>query len=142
MLTHHTHLTLHPVSLPSGSITKTYTIPPGSGTSPLWFSCAQATHCQQGMVFAINAPASNHTFVAFKANAPGPAGTTVAVASTGAAVAANTLGSHDLATANGSVFLAASVRSGATGSVTDTDILTTTAAPTGGAGAAGSAGSA
>ncbi|PPQ85999.1 hypothetical protein CVT25_001521 [Psilocybe cyanescens] len=130
------------IPLPSGSTTKTYTIPSGTGTSPLWFSCAQATHCQQGMVFAINPPASNHTFDAFKANAQGPAG--VATVASTAAAATNTLGSHDPATASGSVFSAASVQDGATGSVTNADVPTTTptaSVPTGGAGAGNGSGS-
>jgi plastocyanin len=39
-------------------------------TAPVWVYCAQATHCQQGMVFAIN-PADK--FEAFKAAAQGAA---------------------------------------------------------------------
>ena len=37
-------------------------------TTPLWFSCQQTGHCEQGMVFAVN-PTANKTFAAFQANA-------------------------------------------------------------------------
>jgi len=37
-------------------------------TTPLWFFCKQVTHCEQGMVFAIN-PTANKTFEAFQAAA-------------------------------------------------------------------------
>ncbi|ORX34445.1 hypothetical protein BD324DRAFT_653222 [Kockovaella imperatae] len=41
-------------------------------TSPTWVYCAQAGHCQAGMVMAINAPTSgNKTFAAFQALAKG-----------------------------------------------------------------------
>jgi plastocyanin len=30
-------------------------------TTPLWFFCAQPTHCQKGMVFSVNAPADAST---------------------------------------------------------------------------------
>lgn len=36
---------------------------------PKWFYCGQPGHCQQGMVFAINPPATGNTFVAFQAAA-------------------------------------------------------------------------
>ncbi|KAF8637341.1 hypothetical protein AX17_002842 [Amanita inopinata Kibby_2008] len=42
-----------------------------NGTDPLWFYCAQtrpASHCQLGMVFAVNAPA-NESFAQFQAAA-------------------------------------------------------------------------
>ncbi|KZT39687.1 hypothetical protein SISSUDRAFT_984497, partial [Sistotremastrum suecicum HHB10207 ss-3] len=37
-------------------------------TNPLWFFCLQGSHCQQGMVFSINAT-PNKTFEAFQAAA-------------------------------------------------------------------------
>ncbi|KDQ10310.1 hypothetical protein BOTBODRAFT_498122 [Botryobasidium botryosum FD-172 SS1] len=37
--------------------------------TPLWFHCEQTGHCPQGMVFAINPPASGNTFDKFKAAA-------------------------------------------------------------------------
>jgi len=37
-------------------------------TSPLWFYCRQGTHCQQGMVFAVN-PTANETYATFQAKA-------------------------------------------------------------------------
>ncbi|GAA5848370.1 hypothetical protein JCM8547_004494 [Rhodosporidiobolus lusitaniae] len=44
-------------------------------TSPIWFFCAQSSHCQQGMVGAINAPLEgNRSFEAFQAAARGSDG--------------------------------------------------------------------
>lgn len=40
-------------------------------TKPVWVYCGQTGHCQQGMVMAINAPASGNTFAAFQATAMG-----------------------------------------------------------------------
>ncbi|GAA6004541.1 hypothetical protein JCM10207_000925 [Rhodosporidiobolus poonsookiae] len=38
-----------------------------TSTSPIWFYCAQANHCEQGMVGAINAPArGRRSFEAFR----------------------------------------------------------------------------
>ncbi|KAG9001856.1 hypothetical protein FRB90_011527 [Tulasnella sp. 427] len=42
-----------------------------NGTDPVWVYCAQATHCQSGMVFAVNAPTDGKTFDRFMANAMG-----------------------------------------------------------------------
>ncbi|KHO00764.1 extracellular serine-rich protein [Metarhizium album ARSEF 1941] len=36
-------------------------------TKPIWFYCGQANHCQKGMIGAINAPKTGHTFEAFSA---------------------------------------------------------------------------
>src|ERR1700761_4529080 len=44
---------------------------------PLWFFCAQANHCQQGMVFSVNANA-NKTFDAYLAAAKAAGPTTLA----------------------------------------------------------------
>ncbi|PPQ86000.1 hypothetical protein CVT25_001522 [Psilocybe cyanescens] len=77
---------------------------------------------EQGIVLAINPPGANHTFDAFKANTQGPTG----VATVARTAATNTLGSHDPATASGSIFPAASVQDGAMGSVTNADVPTTT----------------
>jgi len=44
-----------------------------NATAPLWFFCAQTSpvsHCQKGMVFAIN-PSATKTFAQFQANAMG-----------------------------------------------------------------------
>jgi len=41
-----------------------------NASSPLWFYCRQARHCESGMVFAVN-PTANNTFDAFKAKATG-----------------------------------------------------------------------
>ncbi|KAI0290547.1 Cupredoxin [Multifurca ochricompacta] len=39
-----------------------------NATTPLWFYCRQAGHCEQGMVFAVN-PTANKSFEAFQATA-------------------------------------------------------------------------
>ncbi|KIM48795.1 hypothetical protein M413DRAFT_86148 [Hebeloma cylindrosporum] len=54
-------------SLPQWSITV------DNATAPLWFFCAQTnpvSHCQKGMVFAVN-PTATKTFAQFQANAMG-----------------------------------------------------------------------
>lgn len=43
-------------------------------TAPIWVYCAQTGHCPQGMVFAVNAPASGNTFAKFQAAALATAG--------------------------------------------------------------------
>ncbi|KAH9980876.1 Cupredoxin [Lactifluus volemus] len=59
-------------------------------TTPLWFYCRQANHCQQGMVFAIN-PTAQKSFAAFQQAAmgttPDAAGGTSASASSASASA-------------------------------------------------------
>ncbi|KAI0747628.1 Cupredoxin [Daedaleopsis nitida] len=50
-------------------------------TAPVWGYCRQTNHCKQGMVFAINAPATGNTFDAFLANAKGVATTAPAAPS-------------------------------------------------------------
>ncbi|RPD59171.1 Cupredoxin [Lentinus tigrinus ALCF2SS1-7] len=65
-------------------------------TAPIWVYCKQtnpASHCQQGMVLAINAPATGNTFDAFLANAKGTvsaASSTTAAASGTQAIASST----------------------------------------------------
>jgi len=44
----------------------TFTV--NNASAPLWFYCRQATHCEQGMVFAIN-PSATKTFAAYQAAA-------------------------------------------------------------------------
>ncbi|KAI0086390.1 Cupredoxin [Irpex rosettiformis] len=39
-----------------------------SSSTPLWFYCRQADHCQKGMVFAVN-PTADKTFQAYQAKA-------------------------------------------------------------------------
>lgn len=88
--------------------------------TPIWFFCAQANHCQQGMVGSINAAATGaKTFDAFKALAMGT------TTSTGGAANPSGQGAT-----GGSV-------TGVSGAAT-TD---TTGSTTGGAGAGSSAGS-
>ncbi|KAI0692992.1 Cupredoxin [Cerioporus squamosus] len=65
-------------------------------TAPIWVYCKQtnpASHCKQGMVLAINAPATGNTFDAFLANAKGTASAasaTTAAASGTQAIASST----------------------------------------------------
>ncbi|TFK88781.1 Cupredoxin [Polyporus arcularius HHB13444] len=65
-------------------------------TAPIWVYCKQtnpSSHCKQGMVLAINAPATGNTFDAFLANAKGAASavsSTVAAASGTQAIASST----------------------------------------------------
>lgn len=57
------------VSDPTGSSFPTWSITIENTTAPLWFFCAQvtanSTHCQQGMVFAIN-PTAQKSFTLFQ----------------------------------------------------------------------------
>lgn len=46
-----------------------FTIQIVDATKPIWFHCKQVTHCGQGMVGSINAPATGNTFDQFMANA-------------------------------------------------------------------------
>ncbi|KZV92847.1 Cupredoxin [Exidia glandulosa HHB12029] len=52
----------------------TFVVP--DDTKPLWMFCKQGKHCQSGMVFSLNAPATGNTADAFKAAAMGSATTT------------------------------------------------------------------
>jgi plastocyanin len=57
-------------------------------TNPVWVYCAQAGHCAQGMVFAVN---PGDKFAAFQAAATGSAGTSAAAAPTGAVTVTTTI---------------------------------------------------
>jgi len=48
-----------------------YTYPVTDVSKPIWFYCATGNHCNQGMVFSLNAPATGNTHEAFKAAAQG-----------------------------------------------------------------------
>lgn len=48
-----------------------YTFPVTDVSKPIWFYCATGNHCNQGMVFSLNAPATGNTHDAFKAAAQG-----------------------------------------------------------------------
>jgi len=63
-----------------------------NATNPLWFYCRQANHCSLGMVLAINAPATGHTFTAFQAAAMASNGTAAAGSSTAAAASSAAAG--------------------------------------------------
>lgn len=105
-----------------------------TAATPIWFYCQQTGHCQQGMVGAINAPATGaKTFAAFQALAMGSNSTTGGTSANGAGVGATAStgagASSVAATAAGS---SASSSSSATG----------TSAPTSGAGSSARVGSA
>jgi len=52
--------------------------------SPIWIYCGIPTHCQSGMVAAVNPPTSgNHTFEAFKAKAKASPNITTTTSATG-----------------------------------------------------------
>ncbi|KAG8876031.1 hypothetical protein FRB98_007503 [Tulasnella sp. 332] len=56
---------------------------PVQDTKPFWAFCSQANHCEQGMVFAMNAPTTGNTFDAYMAGAKAllsPTASTVAAA--------------------------------------------------------------
>lgn len=59
-------------------------------TKPIWVYCQTGTHCQQGMVFSVNAPETGNTFSAFQAAAK--ASTSSASASASGAAASSTSG--------------------------------------------------
>jgi len=54
-----------PVAAGAAPATFNYTV---TSTNPTWFYCQQGTHCQQGMVFAVN-PTTTETYAMFKTNA-------------------------------------------------------------------------
>ncbi|KAL0960724.1 hypothetical protein HGRIS_005749 [Hohenbuehelia grisea] len=71
-----------------------------NASAPLWFYCAQAPHCQRGMVFAIN-PNAEKTFDAFKANAAAGAAPSASGVSSGASPSASTTSGTTSGTAAG-----------------------------------------
>jgi len=79
------------MAVPSGAAQlPQWSITVNNATTPLWFFCAQtnpASHCQAGMVFSVNAPATK-TFAQFQAAAKAGGGqansTTSTAGSTGA----------------------------------------------------------
>lgn len=57
-----------------------FTVTVKNATAPMWFYCGQKnpiSHCEAGMVFAVNAPSAGNTFAAFQAaaKASGSSGT-------------------------------------------------------------------
>jgi len=102
------------VSDPTGSSFPTWSITVENATAPLWFFCSQvtatSTHCQNGMVFAVN-PNANKTFSAFQAAAlatngtgpSNPAGSIISgtAGATDAAVSVSGSASEPAATAAG-----------------------------------------
>jgi len=76
-----------------------------NSTAPLWFYCKQASHCESGMVFAIN-PTANKSFATFqataKASSPNGAPPASANTSASASVAASTATSASAAPSSSS----------------------------------------
>ncbi|THG97753.1 hypothetical protein EW026_g4305 [Hermanssonia centrifuga] len=60
-----------------------YSFNMANATTPLWFYCRQANHCQQGMVFAVN-PTAAKSFAAFQAAAMNSSSTSAPASSGGA----------------------------------------------------------
>ncbi|KJA24107.1 hypothetical protein HYPSUDRAFT_53980 [Hypholoma sublateritium FD-334 SS-4] len=71
--------------------TPEWTIQIDNASAPLWFFCEQGTHCELGMVFAIN-PTADKSFAAFLATAQGTNTTTAASTASTAATTATTAG--------------------------------------------------
>jgi len=77
-------------------------VPPGStqfpefsfnvtnATTPLWFFCAQPTHCQMGMVFAVN-PTPQKTFAEFQATAMGNSTTNSTASASGSSASGSSV---------------------------------------------------
>jgi len=75
-----------------------------NASTPLWFYCRQTGHCEQGMVFAINPPATGaKTFAAFQAAAKATNATnsTAASTSSSASTKPSTTSSTGTGAANG-----------------------------------------
>jgi len=82
-----------------------------NASAPMWFYCRQTGHCEEGMVFAINAPATGaKTFSAFQAAAKASNATGTS-ASTSGASSVSTPAATTSTTANG----ASTARIGAAG---------------------------
>jgi len=77
--------------------------------TPLWFFCAQTTHCQKGMVFALNVNATSpNTFAKFQSNATGgAANTTTPAAAAGSGYGSSAAGSAAPAATSGATGSAA-----------------------------------
>jgi len=116
----------------------TWSITVENATSPLWFFCAQTTntttHCQDGMVFAIN-PTASKSFTAFQAaanatNATSPAGQNPSgsvVTAAGGPVSTGSLGTQSAEIAAPSATIPAnSTTSNSTGSATSGSTSPTT----------------
>jgi len=71
-----------------------------NATAPLWFYCKQGSHCQAGMVFAIN-PNAEKTFDAFQASAKASGGSASGYGSATAPAGSSTGASAPSASASG-----------------------------------------
>ncbi|EGN95535.1 hypothetical protein SERLA73DRAFT_186596 [Serpula lacrymans var. lacrymans S7.3] len=87
-------------SLPAYSFTMT-------NSTPLWFYCRQAGHCQKGMVFAVN-PTAQSTFAMFQETAMSSNTTTGGMATTSGSVTAPAAAAATTTPANGALALGGS----------------------------------
>ncbi|KAL2006834.1 hypothetical protein VTN00DRAFT_9502 [Thermoascus crustaceus] len=108
-------------------------------TKPMWMYCSQATHCQKGMVMAINvAPGSKKSFEAFRSLAMSSSSSSTGSSGSGATVGSGT--SSGSSGSSSSSVPASNSSSGAVGSATpssSTPVQTTNGAPRSVANAAG-----
>lgn len=73
----------------TATTTMAWTLQVTNASAPIWIYCAQGNHCAQGMVMAINPPASGNTFDRFLATAQsGAAAAPPGVSASGGAGAA------------------------------------------------------
>lgn len=108
-----------------------------NASAPLWFYCRQATHCQNGMVFAVN-PTAEKSFDAFKAAAAlstsvngSPNGNTGAAAGTnGTSTGTGSTGTGSTGTGSTGTVAGGAVGTGA-GAATPSASATGAAAPNG-----------
>jgi len=107
--------------IPAGATTApTYSVTV-TQTTPLWFYCRQANHCQQGMVFAIN-PTANKTFAAFQQAAMGA--TTGTAGGTSASASASSASASASASSDGTSGSTTSSAPAASSSTTNGAIAT------------------
>jgi hypothetical protein len=96
-------------SLPQWSITV------NNASTPLWFFCAQTnpvSHCQKGMVFSVNAPATK-TFAMFQAAAEASGGNTTTGGASGSGSATTPSGTGSSAGTSGAPASSNTAKSGA-----------------------------
>jgi len=75
-----------------------FTLPINDTSKPIWIYCKTGTHCRQGMVLSINAPATGNTFDVYKQNAIlGSTGAGASASSTSSAGAGSPTGGSNSA---------------------------------------------
>ncbi|OCL14251.1 Cupredoxin [Glonium stellatum] len=94
----------------SGESMTTFMITVNETTKPIWFYCSQASHCQSGMVGAINAPTTGNTIEKFVASAKSASNNTTPSVTAGTG---GTLSAMNMTSASGTMTM--SMSSTATG---------------------------